>query len=65
MFSGRNGSKGTNTLLEGVKVVLSEGIGLSNDRDEVDTRSQTLHDLDIERLQATEADASIHRHFHQ
>ena len=40
----------TYALLEGVQVILGEGIGLGNDGDEVDTGAQTLHDLNIEGL---------------
>jgi hypothetical protein len=41
-----------NALLENEEVVLGEGVGFSNNRDEIDTRAETLHDLDVERLQS-------------
>ena len=49
----------TYALLEGVQVVLGEGIGLGNDGDEVDTGAQTLHDLNIEGLKATHIPARV------
>ena len=38
-------------LLEDEKIVLGEGVGLGDDGDEIDTRAETLHDLNVERLQ--------------
>ena len=42
----------TYTRLEHRKIVLCESVGLGNDGDEVDARAQTLHDLNVQRLQA-------------
>lgn len=42
----------TYALFEEEQVVLGQGIGFSYDRDKVDTRSKTLHDLDVKRLQS-------------
>lgn len=42
----------TYLLLESLKILGSEGIGLRNDGDEVDSGAKSLHDLDVERLQA-------------
>ena len=45
---------GAYALLEHEKVVLGQGIGFGDDGDEIDACSQTLHDLDIQRLQPTD-----------
>lgn len=42
----------TYSLLESEKVARTESVCLCNDRNEVDTGAQTLHDFNIERLQA-------------
>jgi hypothetical protein len=42
----------TYTLLEDGKIRLREGVGFSNNRNQVDPRPQTLHDLNVERLEA-------------
>jgi hypothetical protein len=39
-------------LLEQVQVIRRHSICLCNDRNEIDTCTETLHDLNIERLQA-------------
>jgi hypothetical protein len=41
----------TDALLEGEQVILSEGIRFGDDRDEVDAGTETLHDLNVERLE--------------
>ena len=41
----------TNPLLEGEEVLWGEGVCLCDDGDEVDPRAESLHDLDVERLQ--------------
>ena len=38
-------------LLEDKEVILGEGVGFRNDRDEVDTRAKALHDLNVKWLQ--------------
>lgn len=45
------GKVGAYALLEGEEVVLREGVGLGNDRDNVHARPKTLHNLNIERLE--------------
>lgn len=40
----------TYALLEERKICLCESIGFCNDGDEIDTRSKTLHNLDVKRL---------------
>ena len=40
------------TLLENEEIVLSQSIGLGDDRDEVNTGTESLHNLNIKRLQA-------------
>ena len=40
----------THSLLELGQVGRAEGIGLGDNRDQVNTRTEALHDLDIERL---------------
>ena len=40
----------TYTLLENEEVILSKGISLGDNRDEIHARSQTLHDLNIQRF---------------
>lgn len=56
MYEIRNGEKkaatSTHTLLEQEQVILRQSIGLCNDRNQVDSSSKALHDLDIERLEA-------------
>ena len=47
-----------NTLLEDEKVVLSEGVGFGDDGDEIDTRAETLHDLNVERLQTLKSNVN-------
>jgi hypothetical protein len=42
---------GTYTLLEGGNLIVGEGVGLGDHRNEVDLGVQTAHDLDIERLE--------------
>lgn len=42
----------TYTLLEEEEIILSQGISLGNDRNQVDAGAQSLHDFDIERLQS-------------
>ena len=41
----------TYTRLEHRKIVLCESVGLGNDGNEVNSRAESLHDLDIQRLQ--------------
>ena len=43
---------GTDTLLEGKQVTLGKRVCFGNDRDKVDTSTETLHDLNIERLES-------------
>ena len=40
-----------NALLEGGEGVLGQSIGFGDDWDQVDTRSETLHDLNVQRLE--------------
>ena len=42
----------TYSQLEPLQVNGAKSIGLGNDRDQVDTSAQALHDFDIERLEA-------------
>ena len=42
----------TYTRLEHRKIVLCESVGLGNDGDKIDTSTKTLHDFNVERLQA-------------
>ena len=42
---------GTHALLESRKINWGKGIRLRNDRDEVHARTETLHNLDIQRLE--------------
>lgn len=44
----------TYALFEKSQVVLSKGIGFCNDGDEVNACSETLHDLNVKRLEAAE-----------
>ena len=39
------------TLLEREEVVLRERVRLGNDRDDMHTRPEALHDLNVERLE--------------
>jgi len=53
-----------------VKIGGGEGVGLGNDRDQVDTSSQTLHDLNIQGLQgmaggADKVQAAVNAHVAQ
>lgn len=46
---------------------MTQGVGLGDDGDQVDTRAQTLHHLDVQRLQsvssrADEVQAGVHTH---
>lgn len=45
----------TYTFLEQVQIILREGIGLGDNRDKVNPRSETFHDLNVKRLQAIES----------
>ena len=45
---GKSSFFATYTLLENEKIILSKGISLGDDRDEIHARSQTLHDLNIQ-----------------
>ena len=47
-------SRWTYPLLEGEEVLGGEGVGLRDDGDEVDPRAESLHDLNVERLQPSE-----------
>jgi hypothetical protein len=38
-------------LLEGKEVALGERVRFGNDRDEVDVCTETLHDLNVKRLE--------------
>lgn len=40
------------SLLKRRKVVRREGIGLGNDGNEIDSRAQSLHDLNVEGLES-------------
>ena len=42
---------GTYTLLEGGNLIIGEGVGFSDHRNQVDLGVQTAHDLDVERLE--------------
>ena len=42
----------TYTRLEHRKIVLCESVGLGNDGDKIDTSTKTLHDFNVEKLQA-------------
>ena len=42
--------RGSYALLEGVQVVLGESIGLGNNRNKVNTGTQTLHDFNVKWL---------------
>ena len=57
------GLQSSHLLLEQCKVVLCESISLRNDGDEVDPRSQALHDLNVQRLQAEGASGEPHDSF--
>jgi hypothetical protein len=46
--------KGTNALLESEQVTLREGIRLGNDGNEVNAGTETLHDLDVKRLETVD-----------
>ena len=48
----------TYTLLEEGQVILSEGIGLGNNRNQIDASTETLHDLNVKRLEATKRETS-------
>ena len=55
----------TYPLLELGEVCRAQGVGLGDDRNQVDTRAEPLHDLDVERLQgvaggADEVQAGVH-----
>jgi len=57
----------TYALLELVQVGGGQSIGLGNDRDQVDSGSQTLHNLNIQRLQSVasgtdEVQTAVHTH---
>jgi hypothetical protein len=39
--------------LESLEILGGEGVGLRDDGDEVDSGSETLHNLDVEGLEAT------------
>ena len=54
----RSKLRDTYALLESVQVVLGESIGLGNDGDEVDAGAQTLHDLNVERLETAQPSAT-------
>jgi hypothetical protein len=41
---------GTDMLLEGKEVALGEGVHFGNDGDDIDTCTETLHDLNVKRL---------------
>lgn len=41
-----------NALLEDEQVVRGDGVSLCNNRNQVDTSAEALHDFDIQRLQA-------------
>ena len=43
--------KDTDTLLEGEKIVLRQGVGLGNDGDKVDACPKTLHNFNVQRFQ--------------
>lgn len=54
----------TYSLLEAQKVHRTEGVGLCNDRDQVNSRAKTFHDLDVEWLKcvagwANEVEAGV------
>lgn len=49
----------TYALLENKEVILGQGVGLSNDRDEIYTSSKPLHDLDVEGLEPGEWSAYV------
>jgi len=42
----------TNALLEDKQVIWGEGVSLCNNRNQVDTSAEALHDFNIQRLQA-------------
>ncbi len=46
----------TYTLLEQEKVVLGQSVGFGDDGYEIDTRSQSFHDLNVKRLQTEGSD---------
>jgi hypothetical protein len=51
---GRDGIRNvTYTLLKQIEIILREGIGLGDDGDKVDPRTETFHDLNVKRLQPT------------
>jgi hypothetical protein len=41
----------THSLLEGSNLLISKGIGLGNDRNQVDLGVKAAHDLNVERLE--------------
>jgi len=48
-----------------VKVILGQGVGLGNDRNQVDTSTETLHDFNVKRLECVacgtdEVQAGVH-----
>jgi hypothetical protein len=42
---------GTDALLEGKQVTLGESVRFGNDRDKVHAGTETLHDLNVQRLE--------------
>ena len=57
----------THSLLVTEQITVAEGVGLSNNGDQVDARAQALHDLDVEGLQgvsggADEVQTGVHTH---
>jgi len=52
---GKWSERRTDALLKGEQVTLGEGIRLGNDRDEIDAGTETLHNLNIEGLEAKAA----------
>jgi hypothetical protein len=54
-FTAKCSKGGTDALLECEQVTLGEGIRLGNNGDKIDTGTETLHDFNIERLEARRA----------
>lgn len=53
----------TYSLLEDVQVLGGHGVGLGNDRNEVDSGAETLHDFNVQRLEAGKSMSVSQTHF--